>query len=83
MTLLGKEPLKEVNNMAILDKFREAYMLFLNEDELRVLKAALVEAHDARSEAINQGLLDEEFVEDTCILGDICQALGIEGFEFT
>jgi len=69
--------------MAILDKFRKAYMLFLDEDELRVLKAALSEAHDMRSEAINQGLLDEEFIKDTCMLGDICQALGIEGFEFT
>jgi len=69
--------------LAILDKFREAYMLFLDEDELRVLKAALSEAHSMRSEAFNQGLLDEEFIEDTHTLEDICQALGIEGFEFT
>jgi len=68
--------------MASLKEADQLVYLILDKEELRVLKAALVEVHDVWSALITEDV-DQKFVNDTCLLGDICQALGIEGFEFT
>jgi len=58
-------------------------LLVLDAEELRIVIEALVDSHDMRGEAINQGITDPEFLSDFCTLEKICRALGVEEFEWT
>jgi len=66
-----------------LEKVGGRTLLILDAEELRIVIDALVDSHDMRGEAINQGVTDLEFLSDFCALEKICRALGVEEFEWT